>query len=272
MSKSSAHSHTPAIVIFDVDGVIRDAASSHFRAMADTVVHFTDGVYCPTLEDIDILTAEGTWNNDWLASQELIYRYFEGQGYSRGQIELNYEALVEFFEGCYWGQNSGSNLGYVYQETLLVDRDYFDQLKRFGIPWGFFTGTTRRSASYVLESRLKLASPTIAAFEDGPGKPDPTNLLSVVNQLECVGRLDNSIPVIFVGDTTAEVETIHRSRLVVPDRKWLSIGVLPPHVQKADSTAQAYEKTLIEAGANVVLQSVKELTPHMIVSLVDSKL
>ncbi|MBO3464500.1 TIGR01548 family HAD-type hydrolase, partial [Aetokthonos hydrillicola CCALA 1050] len=65
------------IVVFDIDGVVRDVGGSYRRALADTVQHFTDHAYRPTSEDIDQLKSEGTWNNDWEASQELIYRYFE---------------------------------------------------------------------------------------------------------------------------------------------------------------------------------------------------
>ncbi|MBC7969611.1 MAG: hypothetical protein H7Z11_05680, partial [Verrucomicrobia bacterium] len=71
------------VVIFDIDGVIRDVGGSYRRALADTVEHFTKGAYRPTPWDIDALKAEGIWNNDWEASQELLYRYFEAQGQSR---------------------------------------------------------------------------------------------------------------------------------------------------------------------------------------------
>lgn len=86
-----------AIVIFDIDGVIRDVTNSYRRALADTVEHFTNNHYRPSMEDIDSLKAEGIWNNDWLGSQELIYRYFEQMGKSRDEINLNYEEIVDFF-------------------------------------------------------------------------------------------------------------------------------------------------------------------------------
>lgn len=85
-----------AIVIFDIDGVIRDVTNSYRRALADTVEHFTNNHYRPSMEDIDSLKAEGIWNNDWLGSQELIYRYFEQMGKSRDEINLNYEEIVDF--------------------------------------------------------------------------------------------------------------------------------------------------------------------------------
>ncbi|WP_390883097.1 HAD family hydrolase [Kovacikia minuta] len=72
-----------AIVVFDIDGVVRDVGGSYRRALADTVEHFTNGAYRPAQVEIDQLKSEGIWNNDWEASQELIYRYFERQGQPR---------------------------------------------------------------------------------------------------------------------------------------------------------------------------------------------
>lgn len=72
-----------AIAVFDIDGVIRDVGQSYRRALADTVEALTDGQFRPTMADIDAIKAEGSWNNDWLASQEFVYRFWENQGRSR---------------------------------------------------------------------------------------------------------------------------------------------------------------------------------------------
>ncbi|NEQ14661.1 MAG: TIGR01548 family HAD-type hydrolase, partial [Moorea sp. SIO3E2] len=74
-----------AIVVFDIDGVVRDVSGSYRRAIADTVDHYTGGAYRPTMVEIDQLKSEGLWNNDWDASQELVYRYFEAQGKTRSR-------------------------------------------------------------------------------------------------------------------------------------------------------------------------------------------
>lgn len=86
-----------AIIVFDIDGVVRDVSGSYRRAIADTVEYFTTQAYRPTPLDIDQLKSEGVWNNDWEASEELIYRYFETQGQSREQLQLDYSAIVAFF-------------------------------------------------------------------------------------------------------------------------------------------------------------------------------
>ncbi|MCY7320529.1 MAG: TIGR01548 family HAD-type hydrolase, partial [Phormidesmis sp. CAN_BIN36] len=165
-----------AIVVFDIDGVVRDVAGSYRRALADTVEQFTQDAYRPTSQEIDTLKSEGTWNNDWEASQELVYRYFEAQGTRRSLLALSYQELVTFFQSKYRGTDSEHWTGYICQEPLLLEPAYLDSLTQAGIGWGFFSGATRASANYVLEKRLGLQSPVLIAMEDAPGKPNPAGL------------------------------------------------------------------------------------------------
>ena len=182
----------PAIVVFDIDGVVRDVGGSYRRALADTVEHFTAGAYRPTQSDIDHLKSEGIWNNDWEGSQELIYRYFEDQKQPRTQLQLDYQAIVAFFQSRYRGLDPQNWTGYICNEPLLLQPSYLEQLSASGIAWGFFSGATRASATYVLR-RLGLHSPVLIAMEDAPSKPDPTGLLATVNQLEQQQQIDSSI-------------------------------------------------------------------------------
>jgi HAD superfamily phosphatase len=251
------------IVIFDVDGVIRDVANSYRRALADTVETFTAGAYRPSVDEIDALKAEGQWNNDWEASQELIYRYFEQQGQPRPVTNLQYETIVAFFQSRYRGEVNGEWTGYICHEPLLASRDYFDQLTQAQIGWGFFSGATRGSARYVLERRMGLAAPVLVAMEDAPGKPDPTGLFAVAQQLDPLGTR----PVVYVGDTVADMYTIQHAREHVGDRPWIAVGVLPPHVQTDPQRQTRYSATLQQAGAKTVVDNVQELTPSMIEQL-----
>lgn len=109
-----------AIVVFDIDGVVRDVGGSYRRALADTVEKFTQGAYRPSSQEIDTLKAEGTWNNDWEASEELTYRYFEGQGVARSATHLSYEAMVVFFQSRYRGADPNHWTGYIRDEPLLM--------------------------------------------------------------------------------------------------------------------------------------------------------
>lgn len=257
-----------AIVVFDIDGVIRDVSGSYRLALADTVEHFTAAAYRPSQIDIDALKAEGLWNNDWEASRELVYRYFESQGRPRSQLSLNYEDLVAFFQRRYRGPDPTHWTGYICQEPLLIQVPYLEALTSMGIVWGFFSGATRGSATYVLEKRLGLESPTLVAMEDAPGKPDPTGLLQTVQLLEERYGLPVGLPVLYAGDTVADLHTVQQAKRVAPERAWLGIGVLPPHAQQSAEYAAAYATRLQQAGAALVLDGVKQLTAPEIKRLV----
>ncbi len=255
---SNTVSKTQAIAIFDIDGVLRDVSGSYRRAIADTVEHFTAGKYRPTQADIDRLKSEGLWNNDWQAAQELIYRYGESQDKTRSQININYDELVTFFQGQYLGGNGQKWTGYICDEPLLVNIDYFQQLSTANIAWGFFSGAPRSEANYLLTHRLGLNLPVLVAMADAPDKPDPTGLFAAVNQLQDKQGWDDSTPVFYVGDTVADMYVIEKARVLQPDRRWVAVGILPPHVQTDFDRRLAYTGVLQKAGANIVLGNVQE--------------
>lgn len=255
-----------AIVVFDIDGVVRDVGGSYRRALADTVEQFTNLAFRPSQTDIDALKTEGLWNNDWEASREMIYRYFESQGQARTELSLNYEAVVDFFQRRYRGEDlehPENWTGYICQEPLLLQAAYLEQLTAANIAWGFFSGATRGSASFVLQRRLGLRSPVLVAMEDAPGKPDPSGLFQAIQQLEP----DRSLPVLYVGDTVADMQTVEKARSIQPDRLWVGVGILPPHAQQAPDYRDKYSAQLQEAGASAVLANVEQLTPAEVLRL-----
>jgi HAD superfamily phosphatase len=256
-----------AIVVFDIDGVIRDVGNSYRRALADTVEEFTDAAYRPTAVDIDTLKGEGIWNNDWEASQELIYRYFESQGQTRSQLNLDYGRIVAYFQTKYRGTDPVNWNGYICDEPLLASLEYFDSLTAANIPWGFFSGATSGSASYILEGRLGLTAPVLVAMEDAPGKPDPHGLFMAVAKLGAQHENIDSLPIVYVGDTVADMQTILKARTVQPDRDFVAVGVLPPHILAEASQVDAYRESLSQAGAKLTIENVRELTPELIHSL-----
>jgi HAD superfamily phosphatase len=253
-----------AIVIFDIDGVIRDVGSSYRRALADTVAEFTQGAYRPTSIEIDTLKGEGIWNNDWEGSQELIYRYFEAQGRSRSQLNLDYEKIVAYFQSKYRGTDPLNWNGYINDEPILVSLEYFISLTTANMPWGFFSGATQGSASYILERRLGLTSPVLVAMEDAPGKPNPQGLFMAVTKLGLVHNNIDLLPIIYVGDTVADMHTVLNARIAQSDRDFIAVGVLPPHILADTSQVQNYRESLTKAGASLVIDRVEELTPQLI--------
>ncbi|MGQ9870210.1 TIGR01548 family HAD-type hydrolase [Leptodesmis sp.] len=275
-----------AIAVFDIDGVVRDVGNSYRRALADTVEYFTAGAYRPSQAEIDALKSEGIWNNDWEASQELVYRFFETQTAhgsalptgeaairreqtGRGGVEIDYSKLVAFFQSRYRGPDPIHWTGYICHEPLLFQADYLERLTQAGILWGFFSGATRGSASYVLEKRLGLQDPVLIAMEDAPGKPDPTGLLATVDRLEQPADF-NQTPVLYLGDTVADMYTVQQAREQQPQRSWIAVGVLPPHVQETPERSQMYAQTLKQAGADIVFSNAQELTPEKIWELVST--
>lgn len=255
-----------AIVVFDIDGVIRDVTHSYRRALADTVEHFTQGAYRPTQIDIDRLKSEGIWNNDWEGSQELVYRYFEQTGTGRDRIALDFDTLVAFFQSRYRGTDPVNWNGYITTEPLLVTPTYLESLTQGDMAWGFFSGATRGSAEYVLTRRLGLKSPILVAMEDAPGKPDPTGLLATVAQLSA----DPTLPVLYLGDTVADMYTIEKAKLQEPERLWIGVGILPPHVHSSVERRQAYAQALEKAGATVVYSNMEGLTVSEITRLIEA--
>lgn len=245
------------IIIFDIDGVIRDVSNSYRRAIADTVEKFTDGQYRPTLGDIDLLKTEGIWNNDWLASQELVLRYWRSHSIEK---EINYQELVDFFQSRYRGQGEQPDQwdGYITQEPLLLSKAYLENLTQNQHYWGFFSGATRGSAQYVLQRRLQLESPILVAMEDAPGKPDPQGLIATVTAVEDKYNCPPNTPVIYVGDTVADMYTVKNAQVNHPDRVWIGVGIVPPHLHQHSTT---HREKMEEAGASLVLNNVEELNP-----------
>ena len=256
-----------AIAVFDIDGVVRDVSLSYRRAIADTVERFTDRAFRPTMADIDRLKSEGIWNNDWEASQELAHRYWEGRGRSRSETDFRFEELVDFFQACYRGTDPENWNGYICQEPVSVGPEYWQALTRKGIAWGFFSGAPRDEATYVLD-RLDLRSPVLVAMEDAPGKPDPRGLLDAVRQLETRHELPENLPVLYAGDTTADMYAIGKARQQQPDRSWVGVGVLPPHVSEgSESDARSYGERLRQAGATAIVPALAALSGEAIARL-----
>jgi HAD superfamily phosphatase len=241
-----------AILVFDIDGVIRDVGGSYRLALADTVEQFTQQ-YRPSPLD-----------NDWEASRELIYRYFEAQGQSRQAHNLDYEAVVAFFQSCYRGADPIHWTGYICNEPLLIQPDYLAALTQAHVSWGFFSGATCGSARYVLENRLGLADPVLVAMEDAPGKPDPTGLFMAVRQLEVRDQILPLMPVIYAGDTVADLQTVQQAKLQQPERHWLGVGILPPHAQYSEDYAADYALNLKRVEAKVVLKNISQLNGELI--------
>jgi HAD superfamily phosphatase len=97
-------------------------------------------------------------------------------------------------------------------------------------------------------------------MEDAAGKPDPAGLLLAVKQLER-NHGNSAITVVYVGDTVADMLTVVKARAYDPLYRYIAVGVIPPHVR--EDLRDRYAALLKENGADVVLNSVLELTPQL---------
>ena len=249
------------LILFDIDGVLRDVGSSYRLAVKKTVLHFCGNE--PTNEEIDNLKNEGIWNNDWDLSLELIKRNINLK-------DLNIKVpkrlqIIKLFEKLYFGCNPNQDYskwsGFINNEKLLVDNDLFQELSRNRIGWGFVSGAEQPSAKFVLEKRLKINNPQLIAMGDAPEKPNPEGLILLSKRILKKELGANTPPIAFVGDTVADVMTVVNARQQIRDQRFISLAVSPPHLHaNASSNARyIYESKLKEAGADYILQSVNDI-------------
>ncbi len=249
------------LILFDIDGVIRSVENSYRLSLKKTVYKFTG--WEPSFKDIDNAKNEGIWNNDWDLSLELIKRCM-----TKEDIKLEIpprEAIVKCFEDFYFGgdPNRDSNQwsGFITNEHLLVDKEFFDSLQNNGIIWGFVSGAESASAKFVLEKRLGLRSPPLICMGDAPDKPNPKGFIDLSKKLIGDKLGSSSIPIAYVGDTVADVNTVINARQEIPSQKFISIGISPPHLHLESRLKErnSYEKNLQNAGADLILSSINEL-------------
>ena len=213
--------------------------------------------YCgwqPSADAIDALKAEGAWNNDWDCSLELLRRH--------GAELPDRTALIDVFSGFYFGGDPEGDpsqwTGFIGDEPLLVNASFFTTLSQQKVRWGFVSGAEPPSARFVLQQRLGLQDPPLIAMGDAPDKPDPTGLIHLAKAL---GADTEEAQVAYLGDTVADVQTVVQARKRWPEQHFVSLAVVPPHLQSEEQAParRIYEQQLMEAGADLVLNSTAAL-------------
>ncbi|WP_269621783.1 TIGR01548 family HAD-type hydrolase [Prochlorococcus marinus] len=253
------------LVLFDIDGVIRDVAKSYRLSVQKTVKKFCG--WEPTNKTIDELKSEGFWNNDWDASLELIKRHINSHNLD---IKLPKKTnLIKEFSTFYFGENFSLSPnewnGFIKNEKLLVEKEFFQKLTEMGFNWGFVSGAEPPSAKFVLENRLGLTKPPLIAMGEAPEKPDPSGFIKLASNLLPMPLGKNNVPIAYLGDTVADVMTVENAREILPTQKFISIAVAPPHLHSVNNSSNrnAYEKKLIAAGANKILKSTNDIFEYL---------
>ena len=249
------------LILFDIDGVIRSVENSYRLSLKKTVWKFSG--WEPNFIDIDSAKNEGIWNNDWDLSLELIKRRIKKENLN---LEIpSREHIVKCFEDFYFGGNPNKDSkywsGFITNEKLLVNKKFFDLLEKNGIIWGFVSGAESASAKFVLEKRLGLKSPPLISMGDAPDKPDPRGFIDLSKKLIGDKLGASNIPIAYVGDTIADINTVVNARKAIPSQKFISIGIAPPHLHLKSRLKErnSYEKNLKNAGADLILNNINDL-------------
>ncbi len=202
-------------------------------------------------------------NNDWDLSLELIKRYIKKENLNLKIPQR--EEIVKCFEEFYFGGDPDKDSkywsGYITNEELLVDKKFFDLIQGNGIIWGFVSGAESASAKFVLEKRLGLKSPPLISMGDAPDKPNPKGFIDLSKKIIGDKLGESNIPIAYVGDTIADINTVMNARKEIPSQKFISIGIAPPHLHLNSRLKErdSYETNLRDAGADLILNSIYDL-------------
>ena len=98
-------------------------------------------------------------------------------------------------------------------------------------------------------------------MEDAPDKPEPEGFINLSKKLLSDKLGKSNIPIAYVGDTIADINTVINARKEIPSQKFISIGIAPPHLHLKIRLKEriSYEKNLQNAGADLILNNINDL-------------
>jgi len=96
---------------------------------------------------------------------------------------------------------------------------------------------------------------------DAPDKPDPEGFINLSKKLIGDKLGESNIPIAYVGDTIADINTVINARKEIPSQKFISIAIAPPHLHLNSRLKErnSYETNLRDAGADLILNSIYDL-------------
>ena len=218
----------PAVIIFDVDGVLVDVRESFHRTTLETVKFFT-GKRVTRTELFGWKNRSG-FNDDW----KLSTAWVKSLG---GKFE--YEEVKRKFVEIYWGIDGHGNVA---RERWLLRSAALGRLARQA-ELAIFTGRTLRELDYTLDRcRVRRYFQSIVTVEDvARPKPDPEGLLKILS-----GRVPAKS--IYVGDNIDDALAARSAQIPF-------VGILPP----TDGARRERRTLLGKFGAKVMLSHVSEL-------------
>ena len=165
-----------------------------------------------------------------------------------------------YFDGDLYGESKNWN-GFIKNERLLVDKNFFKEINNLNVNWGFVSGAEPPSAKYVLEERLGLKNPPLIAMGDAPEKPNPAGFLCLIKRLSKIDINTISKPIAYLGDTVADVLTVKNAQKEFPKQKFISFAIAPPHLQKKSKSylRATYENKLKKSGADFIVNKTADV-------------
>jgi HAD superfamily phosphatase len=153
----------PAIIVFDMDGVLVDVSESYRETIVRTVAHFTGRTIERAI--IQRYKNQGGWNNDW----ELSQRICADLG-----VAVEYDAVVEYFNHLFLDG------GLIHRERWLPRPGLLEGLaSRYEL--AIFSGRNMLEAGITLGREGWQGRFLMVCSDDvAKPKPDPEGLLRIM--------------------------------------------------------------------------------------------
>ena len=228
MSVPAGWPEAPAVLVFDMDGVLVEVNQSYREAIRESVLHFTgEPISHDAIQDFKNL---GGYNNDWLLCYRVIL--------DRGKTVENAD-VVEYFNQVFLGENGN---GLIRFERWMPREGLLQRLAQ-SADLAILTGR----AMFELEVTLRryangiLFNPLITDESVRNPKPAPDGLLLI--QQAHPGKA-----IWYLGDTVDDARSACAAGVPF-------IGVSTPHNPRQDEISTL----LKENGAFTVIEDINEL-------------
>jgi HAD superfamily phosphatase len=218
----------PAIIIFDVDGVLVDVRGSFHSTILETVKFFTGKRV--TRAELHRWKNRSGFNDDWILSTAWVQ--------SLG-AKYEFEDVKRKFVELYWGTNGKGNVA---REKWLFPSASLRRLSKWA-ELALFTGRTSRELDYTFDRcRTRPFFNQIVTVEDVKRpKPDPEGLFKILN-----GRAPETA--IYVGDNVDDAKAAKAANIPF-------VGILP-----ASRKERSERRRLLRAiGAKAILANINDL-------------
>ena len=218
----------PALIIFDVDGVLVDVRGSFQKTTLETVEFFTGKEV--TRRELQIWKNKPGYNDDWKLSTAWVHAL-------GGEPE--YEEVKRKFVELYWGREGDGN---VKNEKWLLPLAAMRRLARFA-ELSVFTGRTRGELEYTLK-RCKcgpLLTQIVTVEDVKLPKPDPEGLLKILGGRDPANAL-------YLGDNVDDALAAQAAQIPFA-------GVLPTRSEERRQRAAR----LRDLGALTILPNITKL-------------